>query len=297
MRKFFILLGFFLCLSCSEQAQKTKQENVVQVELVQPVQPVLTPTRLTFRYEISNPNNQQLNNVSVLIAIPSALSNRHTLSHLDINAYYEIVADEIGNQTALIVFDAFSPYATKLVTMNAHLTPKQIAEQPIANSIKPAVETELVPFLNDYIQAIAKPFKGLPKKEIISKSYNWVVNNLEYAGYIPDDRAALYALRKKRGDCTEYMYLLAALLRANVIPSRLVAGYVYTQSQLAHASDYHNWVEVLVDGQWLVVDAQKERLFGDHSDYISVRYLDSPDPLIQKSQRFLVSEKLKVKMY
>lgn len=61
----------------------------------------------------------------------------------------------------------------------------------------------------------------------------------------------------RSGDCTEHSVLLAALLRAAGIPSRVVSGLVYVE-RFAGASDifaFHMWTQALVDGRWLDLDA------------------------------------------
>lgn len=63
--------------------------------------------------------------------------------------------------------------------------------------------------------------------------------------------------RNGRGDCTEHAVLLAALLRAAGIPSRVVTGLVYLE-ELAGAEGvfgYHMWAQALVGGRWLDLDA------------------------------------------
>ena len=73
--------------------------------------------------------------------------------------------------------------------------------------------------------------------------FGWVTDNVSYdrelaatvkSGYVPDpDRV----LKKKTGICYDYASLMAAMLRSQEIPSRLVVGY-------AKESIYHAWNEV-----------------------------------------------------
>lgn len=74
-----------------------------------------------------------------------------------------------------------------------------------------------------------------------------------------------------RGDCTEHAVLMAAMLRARGIPSRVVTGLVYVERVSAFAA--HMWVEALVEGQWFPFDsASGGRPPGaDH-----IKLLDSP---------------------
>jgi hypothetical protein len=67
--------------------------------------------------------------------------------------------------------------------------------------------------------------------------------------------------RTAEGDCSEHAVLLAALLRAQRIPSRVVSGLIYADSFAGEASvfGYHMWTQALVtvDGKpsWVDVDA------------------------------------------
>lgn len=61
----------------------------------------------------------------------------------------------------------------------------------------------------------------------------------------------------RSGDCTEHSVLLAALLRAAGIPSRVVGGLLYVE-EFAGGREifgYHMWTQALVDGRWLDLDA------------------------------------------
>lgn len=63
--------------------------------------------------------------------------------------------------------------------------------------------------------------------------------------------------RERSGDCTEHSVLLAALLRAAGLPSRVVTGLVYLE-EFAGAEGvfgYHMWVQAWADGRWLDLDA------------------------------------------
>ena len=55
------------------------------------------------------------------------------------------------------------------------------------------------------------------------------------------------------GDCTEHAVLLAALLRVNHIPSRVVIGFVYADKLEGFGG--HMWTEAYVDGRWAPLDA------------------------------------------
>lgn len=65
--------------------------------------------------------------------------------------------------------------------------------------------------------------------------------------------SAAEVVRTMGGDCTEHAVLLAALLRAKGIPSRVVVGFVYVEKLSAFGG--HMWTEANLDGQWIPLDA------------------------------------------
>lgn len=59
--------------------------------------------------------------------------------------------------------------------------------------------------------------------------------------------------RTLEGDCTEHAVLLAAMLRAKGIPSRVAVGLVYAAPHSAFGG--HMWTEAFLHGQWIPLDA------------------------------------------
>jgi hypothetical protein len=68
---------------------------------------------------------------------------------------------------------------------------------------------------------------------------------------------AAEVLETRQGDCTEHAVLLAALLRAQGIPSRVVAGLVWCDqfSGEREVFGWHLWTQALLDGRWIDLDA------------------------------------------
>jgi hypothetical protein len=68
---------------------------------------------------------------------------------------------------------------------------------------------------------------------------------------------ALQALRTRRGDCTEYAVLLAALGRAAGVPTRLAIGRVYARhfEGRRHVFVPHAWVQAWTGSGWQSFDA------------------------------------------
>jgi hypothetical protein len=63
--------------------------------------------------------------------------------------------------------------------------------------------------------------------------------------------------RTKSGDCTEHAVLLAALLRADGIPSRVAAGLVWAEFFAGETNVFawHLWTQAFIDGRWVDLDS------------------------------------------
>ncbi len=84
--------------------------------------------------------------------------------------------------------------------------------------------------------------------------YDYLVSNIVYdydkasnvqPNYIPSITKTFV---DSKGICYDYSSLLAAFMRSKGFPTRLVKGYSN------NVEGYHAWNEVLIDGQWMVVD-------------------------------------------
>lgn len=64
--------------------------------------------------------------------------------------------------------------------------------------------------------------------------------------------SAAEVAERLEGDCTEHAVLLAAMLRAKQIPSRVVVGFVYADRLGAFGG--HMWTEAFLDDQWVPLD-------------------------------------------
>ncbi|MCL2717740.1 MAG: transglutaminase-like domain-containing protein [Lachnospiraceae bacterium] len=176
----------------------------------------------------------------------------------------------------------------------------------LTESIKVELVDEFTPFIrpNYYVNynennaAIKHAWdltKGKPEElEKIAAVYKYVTENITYdmefaksvkAGYVPDIDSVM---KNGTGICFDYAVLMAAMLRSQGIPTKLVFGYVGTV--------YHAWINVYtkesgwVDGviffdgsKWILMDPtfassllddtnSLEQFIGDGSNY-DVKFL------------------------
>ncbi len=91
------------------------------------------------------------------------------------------------------------------------------------------------------IQKFAKTQSNPDPDLTIQNCFDFVVKKMNRANYDPKDNGAVWALRKRKGDCTEFADLFIALCRANGLPARYCEGYVLTNNFDTPA---HDWAEV-----------------------------------------------------
>lgn len=87
-----------------------------------------------------------------------------------------------------------------------------------------------------------------------------VFQHIRHKDYGVGFASASETARTRQGDCSEHGVLLAALLRADGIPSRVVAGLVYFEPEPGQGVfGYHMWTQALVDVEgekrWIDLDA------------------------------------------
>lgn len=82
---------------------------------------------------------------------------------------------------------------------------------------------------------------------VVSSVYDYVINNITYdtakansvtSGYLPN---VDQVLSQKKGICFDYAAVMAAMLRSQNIPTKLVVGYT--------GDLYHAWINVYLDNQ------------------------------------------------
>jgi transglutaminase-like putative cysteine protease len=102
-------------------------------------------------------------------------------------------------------------------------------------------------------------------REKLEAIHTYIVNNVKYdydkatklpKGYIPNPEDTL---SEGLGICYDFAALQGSMLRAVGVPTKLVKGYS------SFTPVYHAWNEVLIDGEWVVVDASTDSIYVDYN--------------------------------
>lgn len=211
----------------------------------------------------------------------------------------DLIADEFGDQVLHFNFPSIPPFGTKIIQIRAEMalneTPwaAELPKKDLFLTSEPMIESG-----NPEIIKAALELSAKSEPETAKALSKWVSASIAYSGYAEKDRGALYALRNRKGDCTEYATLFVALCRALKIPARVVSGYVYAEDSIVEPENFHNWAEVYLDGGWVTVDPQKKIFNGRSSDFIafSLAPFGNENSPLKGEHRFWCSEKdIKIK--
>lgn len=252
--------------------------------------PYNIPKQIRYSYTLRNTTGQLLEKAQFSTYTPVRQTSHQKVKAIRTNLPYRSERDALGNELLHFDLPAIPPYGAKVITVTVDLL---MAAAPVGQSVggaerftrpEPHIEAD-----DARITALAKSLREPAAEASAKKAYDWVNEHLFAESYIAEDRGALYALRTKTGDCTEFAYLLTALYRAEGIPARPIGGYVFAGNDIVKAADYHNWTEFHVNGAWQIADAQKGAFREKQADYVAMRRIapEANNPLT--AQRFSVA--------
>ncbi len=241
-----------------------------------------------YGFLVTNTTGRVANDVRLLAHAPVLQTSNQVCVDLEASDDHDSDVDELGNQVIRFRFGELPPYGNRAVSINAVL---RFSDIPRRLAVDPArfltVEASVQSDDPDIAQA-AHRLKGSTTLETARRTHQWVAGRVRYAGYLRDNRGALFALRTGRGDCTEYASLFVALCRANGIPARMVGGYVIGARSRLAPGGYHNWAEFFDQGVWRISDPQRRAFGRDEDSYVAMRIMgpSSKNPM-DESQRFV----------
>lgn len=262
-----------------------------------------TQRRLRFDIQLHNPGGTPLPPQPLWFCAPLSRTGTQALVSLDSSWPFER-QDEWGGHTLLRwMTPALPPHGLRALTLDAVVGLNRL---PRAEALEPGAWLRPERFMESddpAIAALALTLRRDSPRATVVAVYDWVRSQLEYAGYVADDLGAAQALRERRGDCTEYAYLVVALCRALGLPARAVGGFVVSHDDAPRSTEYHNWAEVHLEGAWRLVDAQKEALFerlasADQAGaHVAFRLIgDRPLGALGQAHRFVTQGPTQVRM-
>jgi len=118
------------------------------------------------------------------------------------------------------------------------------------------------------ILEIAQKLMGETDEEKLRACFDFVVATLKKSPFSGNERGALWALKHRGGDCSEFADLFVTLCRSKGIPARVCVGYLL---EPVPDTPKHNWAEVyLREYGWIPFDPLYAKL-GKNTTFAAVR--------------------------
>ena len=187
---------------------------------------------------------------------------------------FTITSNEVNNQATWKAVEQVGKFDVHYqFSVNSKAVSWEIPEDSIVTNETPA---ELKPFLrstnmmplND--QVLIKLHQELIKDEIklieiLRSTFNYVHNlgTISFKG----STSAKTAVLLQQASCNGKGHLLAALLRMNKIPTKLIGGLILKTGQKKIS---HQWVEVWINGNWIAFDPTNGHFAHVPSNYLKV---------------------------
>ena len=251
-------LFFFILFDCDNVYSQSNRTEIPPIKNKQ--KEILVRCKVS--YTISVPGRTRMVRLTVLI--PESVPNIQNINRVDFSIkpvrylfkngyrYAEIMINEPKRVEKLEVNILVSLSRYDLQTAMENKDKNQFQQTGLEEFLR---EEKFIEKENSEITTIADSITATDEIEIIRNIYKYVIDNMEYVIQGKKDRGAIYALRYKKGDCSEYSDLFVALCRAKKIPARVVNG-ISVQSDSKTAK--HNWVEVyLKEYGWVPFDPSK----------------------------------------
>jgi transglutaminase-like putative cysteine protease len=230
--------------------------------------------QIQYSFTLQNRGGRLLEKAEFWAAAPVKRTATQKCERLETSHPYELIGDARGNQTLYFQLLDLPPFATKIITVKAYFglseEPNPLPEARPSDFLGPEMFCEASA---PEIMRLAQTLRAKRPADTAQKILEWISSNVKYTGYVRDDRGALHALQHKQGDCTEFMYLFAALCRANGIPARCIGGYIRAEGSVVKPNDYHNWAEFYDGKVWRLADPQRNVFMRESAGYVAIRVI------------------------
>ena len=254
---------------------------------------------IQYSFTLRNKSDRVVKNAELWACAPVSQTRTQICSRLQTSYPHKLIKDIMGNQILYFKFDLIPPYAARIINIKAELLLSNTSNQTPVGNISVFLGAEKYCEINapEIIQ-LAKKLKTPETAKTAGKIFYWIKANIKYAGYQRNARGALATLKSKKGDCTELMYLFAALCRVNGIPVRCMGGYICKGNMILKPNRYHNWSEYYEKGRWRLIDFQSKRFQQNSVNHIAMKIIteSTAENLLCFERYRCKGEGLKIKM-
>lgn len=205
---------------------------------------------ITFTSEIkADPSVENINYSSYMLPA--------TYKDLKVSTDYSVKEDKQGNKFLVLHWDDIlnEDIIVRTTTTNSarFSSVKQVSypyEVP-EEKIKYLAQTNNTKISQEMKEKVKELVSGSKNSfEAVYKLSTWISDNIEYdISYGEEIKPAKFVFENKVGTCDEFTNLFISMAREAGLPTRYVAGIVYSKDGWG----YHAWAEVYL-GEWIPVD-------------------------------------------
>ena len=239
----------------------------------------VTDRYVQYTFNIENTGNGLVTNAKFWCQAPVVLTPLQKTVRVQTHPAAKTQGDEWDNQILYFDITNLPPFGTEIIQVEAELKyagePQVMAMGPMDVFLNPE------PFVESAAPEIQSVAAQIPRGKphvMAHQIFRWIAANVKNAGYEPEDLGALWALRNKKGDCTEQSYLFTALCRACGIPARVIAGYICDRNCRLNPTAFHNWAEYYDGEHWQLVDVQLGEFESKSPNYVATRVFAGTEP-------------------
>ncbi len=258
-----------------------------------------------YKLELENSTNLPVKNARVRVFAPvDSIGWQRTLE-IKSDRDFDLKSDSYGNQMLDFALSEVAPYSKQYITVTALISfDKKNAESYKKFPNNTFLQSEKYIDKNNLkismlASSLSESSKSQELIDVAQETHKWVSKNMVYSSYEKKDLGAVYAINNLRGDCTEYMYLNAAIMRAQGIANIPVSGfYIGNTNGMLSAVNYHNWNYFDTGSEWRLSDSQGNNFDDKQSEYVVFRVIAKDEiQTLSNTHRFSISdERLKVKL-
>ena len=242
------------------------------------------PLQIRYGFTVTNTTNQLVRDVRLRAFAPMGQTTTHKRIKTIASHSFDELDDGAGNPVLVLQLGDLPPYASRVATI---VTDLLVAREP--NRVE-AKNENAFKTAEKYVESdhpavidLAHRLKQGDVHATARNVFDWVAGNLKYSGYHKNPRGALQALKKRQGDCTEFMDVFIALCRANGIPARGLGGYICNRNTVLKPAGYHNWAEFYDGRTWRLADPQNKVFLAGQGDYIATHVIRGPAGLYARN--------------
>jgi len=227
---------------------------------------------ISYTLAVTNKSSELMKNADFSVLGPNSYTRSQRCEKIDADRDFSVHTDELNNQILQFSFENLPPFAVKMINIRADVIMQRSSSPGLPENRESYLLNQPQFHLdNRELRQQAEKLLGRNDFETVTNCYRWVTATIRKTGYSEKERGALYALRKRAGDCSEFMQLFVALCRINRIPARGVSGYIVTRDKHLAADELHDWAEVLIDEQWQLVDPYNKVFMEKEELYVVMR--------------------------